>query len=83
MNLTGPRKALSGKIYLIRYNKDGNLLRNIINFSSTASPGSPSNPYLISGDLITIKDSKVGRSTEIIKALIAPFLGIYEGKRSS
>ena len=33
MNLTGPRKPLSGKIYLIRYNQDGTLLRLDISYS--------------------------------------------------
>ena len=41
MNLTGPRKPLAGKVFLIRYNQDGTLLRNNIKYSPNASPNSP------------------------------------------
>ena len=77
MNLSGPRKPLSGKIYLIRYNKDGTLLRKLIKFTATASPGSPQNPYLLDGDLITIKNSILGRTAGTLRAVTEPFVGIY------
>ena len=77
MNLTGPRKPLSGKVYLIRYNQDGSLLRKNIRYSVSASPGSINNPYLISGDLITVKNSFLGRASGTIKKVTEPFLGAY------
>ena len=80
MNLTGPRQPLAGKIFLIRYNKDGSLLRKNINYVPTSSPGSAENPYLKSGDLITVKNSAFGRSTGFIKAVTEPFVGIYATK---
>ena len=80
MNLTGPRKPLAGKVFLIRYNQDGTLLRKNIKYSSNASPGSPGNPYLISGDLITIKNSILGRASGTISAITRPIVGIYSAK---
>ena len=80
MNLTGPRKPLSGKIYLIRYNQDGTLLRKNITYSSTASPGSRKNPFLLAGDLITVKNSILGRTSGTLKAITEPFIGIYTAK---
>ncbi len=80
MNLSGPRKPLSGKIFLVRYNKDGSLTRKNIKYSATATPGSPKNPYLFSGDLITVKDSMIGRSSGVIKAITEPFVGLYTSK---
>ena len=80
MNLTGPRKPLSGKIYLIRYNQDGTLLRQNIRYSSSATPGSPQNPNLIAGDSITVKNSILGRTSGTLKAITEPFLGIYATK---
>ncbi len=77
MNLTGPKKPLSGKIFLIRYKKDGSLIRKSIKYSANASPGSEGNPYLISGDLITVKNSFYGRTSGVIKAVTDPFVGIY------
>ncbi len=80
MNLTGPRKPLSGKIILIRYNQDGTLLRENIIYSSTAPPGSRKNPYLLAGDLITVKNSILGRISSTIKSITEPFIGIYTTK---
>ncbi len=80
MNLTGPRKPLSGKIYLIRYNQDGTLLRKNISYSSSATPGSPKNPFLLAGDLITVKNSILGRTSGTLKAITEPFVGIYATK---
>ena len=80
LNLTGPRLTLSGKVNLIRYKKDGSLLRKNINYSSKASPGLPKNPYLISGDLITVKNSVLGRTSGTLRAITEPFLGIYATK---
>tara|TARA_Y100001968_G_scaffold332221_1_gene389549 strand:- start:615 stop:1769 length:1155 start_codon:yes stop_codon:yes gene_type:complete len=80
MNLAGPRKPLSGKVFLIRYNRDGTLLRKNISYYSSASPGTSNNPYLISGDLITIKSGFFGRATSSIKAFTDPFIGIYAAK---
>ena len=61
MNITCPRKPLSGKNYLIRYNQDGTLLRKSISYSSSATPGSSKNPYLLVGDSIRKKDSIFGK----------------------
>ncbi len=80
MNLTGPRKPLSGKIYLIRYNQDGSLLRKNIKYSAKASPGSERNPHLLAGDLITVKNSLLGKSSGTLKAITEPFVGIYATK---
>jgi len=80
MNLTGPRKPLSGYVHLIRYNLDGTLLRKNIKCSSKASAGSDQNPYLKSGDLITVKKSISGRSSGIITSRNQPITGIYTAK---
>ena len=80
MNLSGPKLPLAGQIFLIRYNKDGKLTRRSINYSSRSSPGSSKNPYLLAGDIITVKNSIMGRSAGIIKAFTEPFIGIYASK---
>ena len=80
LNLSGPRKPLTGKVFLIRYKRDGSLLRKNINYSSNAAPGSLRNPYLISGDYITIQKNNYGRISETISAITQPFLGVYATK---
>ena len=80
INLTGPIKPLSGKIVLIRYNKDGTILNKNISFSSRAKKGSKRNPFVKEGDMISVKNSLLGRSTGIIREFTAPFVGIYSTK---
>ena len=80
MNLAGPRKPLSGKVFLIRYEKDGSLLRQNIKYIAKAIPGSKNNPYLVSGDLINVQNSIFGRSTSVLRAFTEPFIGIYATK---
>ncbi len=56
INLTGPIKPLSGKIVLIRYNKDGTILNKNISYSARAKKGSKRNPFVKEGDLISVKN---------------------------
>ena len=80
INLTGPIKPLSGKIVLIRYNKDGTILNKNISYSSRAKKGSKRNPFVKQGDLISVKNSILGKSTGVIREFTAPFVGIYSTK---
>ena len=80
INLTGPIRPLSGKIVLIRYNKDGTILNKNISYSSRAKKGSKRNPFIKQDDLITVKNSLLGKSTGIIREFTAPFVGIYSTK---
>ena len=80
IDLTGPIKPLSGKIVLIRYNKDGTILKKNISYSARAKRGSRRNPFVKQGDLISVKNSLLGKSTGVIRELTAPFVGIYSTK---
>ncbi len=80
IDLTGPIKPLSGKIVLIRYNKDGTITKKNISYSARAKRGSKRNPFLESNDLISVKNSFLGKSTGFLKELTAPFVGIYTTK---
>ena len=78
--MTGPRRPLSGKIVLIRYNEDGTILKEKISYSSRAKRGSRRNPLLKEGDLISVKDSILSSTSGVLKEVTAPFLGIYTTK---
>ena len=80
IDLTGPIKPLSGKIVLIRYEKDGTVMKKNISYSARAKRGSKSNPYLRGGDLISVKNSFFGKTTGVLKEATAPFVGIYSTK---
>ena len=80
IDLTGPIKPLSGKIVLIRYNKDGTILNKNISYSARAKKGSKRNPFIKQGDLISVKNSILGKTTGVIGEIMAPFVGIYSTK---
>ena len=80
IDLSGPIRPLSGKIVLIRYEVDGTVLKKNISYSARAKRGSKRNPFIKDGDLISVKNSLVGKSTRVIRELTAPFVGIYTGK---
>ena len=80
IDLTGPIKPLSGKIVLIRYNNDGTILKKNISYSAKGKRGSKTNPFIKEGDLISVTNSFLGKSTGVIKELTAPFIGINAAK---
>ncbi len=80
IDLTGPIKPLSGKIVLIRYENDGTVVKKNISYSARAKRGSKRNPFIKQGDLISVKNSFLGKSTGIIREFTAPFVGIYSTK---
>ena len=81
LDLTGPIKPLSGKVVLIRYGKDGKVLKKKISYSARAERGSKRNPYLKEDDLISVKNSFYGKTAGVIGEITAPFLGIYSTKQ--
>ena len=81
IDITGPIKPLSGKIILIRYNADGTVSKKKISYSANAQRGSKRNPYIKEGDLITVTNSFFGRTTELIKEVTSPFIGIYSTRQ--
>ena len=80
IDLTGPIKPLSGKIVLIRYEKDGTVIKKNISYSASAKRGSKRNPFLKEDDLISVKDNIFRRTSGIIGEVTAPFVGIYSTK---
>ncbi len=77
IDVTGPIKPLSGKIVLIRYEKDGTVIKKNISYSASAKRGSKRNPYLKEDDLISVKNSIFGKTTGVLTEFTAPFVGIY------
>ena len=80
MDITGPIKPLSGKVILIRYNSDGTISKKKIAYSASAPRGSKRNPFIKEGDLITVTNSVFGKTTDVIKEITTPFIGIYTAK---
>ena len=81
LDVTGPVKPLSGKVILIRSNPDGTIARKKIAYSANAPRGSRRNPLIKEGDLITVTNSIFGKTTDVIREVTAPFVGIYSTKK--
>ena len=81
IDITGPIKPLLGKIVLIRYENDGTLIKKNISYSARAKRGSKRNPYLKEDDLISVKNSFLGKTTGVLKEVTAPFVGIRSTKK--
>ena len=80
IDLTGPIRPLSGKVILIRYEADGTIVKKNISYSAGAKRGSRRNPFVKEGDLISVKNSILGKTTGVIREFTAPFVGIYSTK---
>ena len=80
IDISGPKLPLSGKVVIMRYLQDGSLSKKYITFRSNSPRGSRNNPYLKTGDQISIRDSIIGKSTGILTELTMPFVGIYSTK---
>ena len=80
IDISGPIRPLSGKIVLIRYEIDGTVVKKNISYSARAKRGSINNPFVKQGDLISVKNSFLGKSTGFIREVTAPFVGIYSTK---
>ncbi len=80
IDMTGPIKPLSGEIVLIRYEKDGKVIKKKISYSEGAKRGSKRNPYLKEDDLISVKNSIFGKTAGVIKEVTTPIMGIYSTK---
>ena len=54
-------------------------LKNI-SYSARAKRGSRRNPFVKQGDLISVRNSILGKTTGVIREFTAPFVGIYSTK---
>ncbi len=80
IDITGPIKPLSGKVVLIRYNRDGTIGKKKIAYSANAPRGSKRNPFIKEGDLINVTNSVFGKTTDVLREITSPFIGIYTAK---
>ena len=74
---TGGKKIMTGKIEFIRFRSDGSTFKNNFAFDSTAKSNSRKNPVLMDGDIINVRRTLLGSTTEVIKEISSPVLGGY------
>ena len=75
--VAGGAKLLRGKVEFVRFYKDGRFKRKLFSYSPNAKIDSPSNPILMAGDVIRIRDSALSAGFEVINEIATPATGIY------
>ena len=70
-------KDLSGNIELVRLSNSGRNERRSIAFNKQNPKGTYENPFLINGDIITVKRNILGKTTQAIKQYGAPIVNSY------
>ena len=78
---TGGKKLLTGNIEFLRFNDDGSTENYSFKYNNKSPINSKENPILMSGDIINVKRTILGSSTEIIKEVASPILrgyGLYK-----
>tara|TARA_A100001388_G_scaffold274599_1_gene258516 strand:+ start:12777 stop:13916 length:1140 start_codon:yes stop_codon:yes gene_type:complete len=70
--MSGGKDLVSGKIEFIRFLRNGEIDKRVIGYNKNSSLDSFSNPILEDGDIINVKDSLFGASTEVLNKVLQP-----------
>ena len=77
MIAAGGLQLLRGKIEFVRFTKDGEVDRRLINYQAGAPSGSRDNPFLMSGDIINVQESILSAASGLLNEFTGPFVGLY------
>ena len=70
--MTGGKQLLSGKVEFVRFKKDGEMDRRVFSYKQNSPLDTSRNPILEDGDIINVKDSLFGTSTDILNKILQP-----------
>ena len=73
----GGKKILSGKIEFLRFNIDGSTERDLFRLDSKATIGSMKNPILMEGDIVNVKRTLLGNTTQALNEISSPIITGY------
>ena len=77
----GGKKSFTGKIEFIRFNQDGTTEKNIFKYKPNAKINSKSNPILMDGDVVYVRKTIFGKTSNFLKEISNPVItgyGLYE-----
>lgn len=77
IDIAGGSKVLRGPVRYVSFNSDGSIEKRNISYRRRNKRGNLNNPYLKDGDLIIIGTSILSNTTEFIKEVTSPFIGLY------
>ena len=73
----GGKKLLTGNIEFLRFSSSGSLNKDVFRYDQYALPNSRKNPILMDGDIINVKKTYLGKTTEIINEFSNPLFSGY------
>ena len=73
---SGGKKIMTGKIEFIRFGPGGLTKKNTFSYNPNANLDSEKNPILMDGDIINVKRTILGSTTEVIKEFTNPILSV-------
>ena len=77
IDLAGGTEVLHGKVEFIRFTRAGELDRRIFKLNGKSPSGDYSNPILMAGDVIRVRETAITKSVSVINEITTPFVGIY------
>ena len=78
--LSGGKKIMTGNIEFLRFDRDGITSKRTFRYDANAKINTEKNPILMHGDIINVRRTLLGSTTEILKEISSPVLtgyGIY------
>ncbi len=77
LSLAGGTKLLKGKVEFVRFTREGEVDRRLFSYNPNAASASYTNPILMTGDIVRVRDSALSASAGVLGEVTAPLLGIY------
>ena len=73
----GGKKIMTGNVEFLRFNKDGVTKKRTFRYDENAKINSDKNPTLMDGDIINVRLTLFGTTTEIIREFASPIITGY------
>ena len=73
----GGKKIMTGNVEFIRFKNDGTTQKRSFRYNANAQINTASNPVLNDGDIIHVRKTILGRTTEILGEISSPILSGY------
>lgn len=77
IELSGGIQLFSGKVVFLSFDNDGNIKKRVMKYKQNKKINSYWNPQLSEGDIIHVRDSLFGKTTEAVGEVTRPIVGIY------
>ena len=74
---SGGKKFWTGKIAFVRFNSDGETVKSVFNYDPNAPINTKKNPILMSGDIINVRKTILGTTSQVIGEISSPIVGSY------